>query len=62
VVGECLDEIERLQKHPNGIRLSEVLCGHGIIDQQAIDDPEYYDNYKMVGRVIAAAKQLREER
>lgn len=56
---ECLDEIERLQNGPSRQRLASVLQSHGIVDASAIDDPEWYDNFRTLEAINAAALELR---
>lgn len=57
---EALDEIERLQSSSQitGQRLASVLASHGIIQAQAVDSPEGYDNYETLEAVNAAAREL----
>ena len=36
--------------------MGALLRKHGIIDAAAIDDPEGYDNYETVGRLLRVAE------
>lgn len=41
-------------------QFADVLTRHGLINSQAVDDPEGYDNYETLENVNAAAEELRE--
>lgn len=51
--------VKKLLPEPiTGQRLSELLSRHGIVDAQAIDDPEGYDNYRTLEAINTVAKEL----
>ena len=43
---------------PTGQQLAAVLQRHGIIQPEAVDDPEGYDNYETLEAVNMAAREL----
>lgn len=46
------------QAFPTGQQLAEVLQRNGIVQSQAIDDPEGYDNYETLEAVNSSAREL----
>jgi hypothetical protein len=43
-----------------GQQLATLMVKHDLVDSQAIDDPEGYDNYRTLEAINAMAREMRE--